>query len=232
MAGSLRGAPYRLARAGPRVGDRGQKQPVARGHYLGGDAEYAGDPRRDGPSRRRVDGMRGPDPATHPRRYPGKADLRHPRRGGLERLAAPARLAAGGADQLYRDTGAGVSQDQAPASHRLVVGMGHHDEDPRRILHHRQDSARGLPAASVLDLPRVVQRVPGGTARREGNRPFLASVRIVEALDDGFAEGADRRFVSAVRLLEADTDPLRVLHLRAEDVVEHRIAISAAAARP
>src|SRR5450759_3219708 len=48
---------------------------------------------------------------------------------GAERLAAPARLATRGADEVDRDSGAGVPQDQAATPHRLIVGMGHHDDE-------------------------------------------------------------------------------------------------------
>src|SRR5712691_4393614 len=43
-------------------------------------------------------------------------------------LSHPARLPASGADQVYRYSRAAVPQDQAAATHRLIVGMRHHHQ--------------------------------------------------------------------------------------------------------
>src|ERR1700674_4394580 len=56
---------------------------------------------------------------------------------GAERFACPTRFAACRADEMDRDPGAGVSQDEAAASHGLVIGVGHHDEETRLAFHQR-----------------------------------------------------------------------------------------------
>src|SRR5712691_5102259 len=75
---------------------------------------------------------------------------------------------------------------------------------------------------AVFHLPRVVEGVPGGAPNRVDDRPLLLAVRVGEALEQR----------PAVRSLQAETDPLRVLQFRAQHVVEHLVAVPAAAARP
>src|SRR5260370_875840 len=151
---------------------------------------------------------------------------------GADRLAAPALLAARRADQVNRDSGARVPQDQASTSHGLVVGVCNEGQEAWFVFHSAPQfrPARSRRAA-VLDLPGVVERVPGGSPDGVGNRPPYPLRRVVDAYEDGLAKGADRRAVPPIGLLQPDSDSLRVLHFRSEDVVEHVVAIPAAATR-
>src|SRR5438552_7601696 len=74
---------------------------------------------------------------------------------------------------------------------------------------------------AVFHLPRVVEGVPGGSPHRVDDRPLLFAVWLRKALEKRLA----------VRLLEPETDPLRVLQLSAQHVLEHLVPVPAAAAR-
>src|ERR1700682_3004687 len=65
------------------------------------------------------------------------ADLRKVLAFGAARLARPAGLTPRGADQVHRNPGSAVSKDQSAATHRLVVGMRHHDQKTRLVFHQR-----------------------------------------------------------------------------------------------
>src|SRR5437879_2300433 len=74
---------------------------------------------------------------------------------------------------------------------------------------------------AVFHLPRVVEGVPGGTPNRVDDRPLLFTVRVGEAVQQGFA----------VRLLEPETDPFGVLQLSSQHVLVHLVPVTAPAAR-
>src|SRR2546428_15183 len=84
---------------------------------------------------------------------------------------------------------------------------------------------------AVFHLPRVVQRVPRGASRGVRHRPLLLAVGIAQARAQRCAKPFDRAGVVPGGLLLAQADPLRVLDLGAEHVLEHLVAIAAAAAR-
>src|SRR5258706_3469228 len=74
---------------------RTEASPNLAGLSLGADGKQARTPGRDGSPRRRIDGMWGTHPASHPRGRSSPSHLRDPWRGGLDRQAV--RYQEGGA---------------------------------------------------------------------------------------------------------------------------------------
>src|SRR5439155_13025058 len=84
---------------------------------------------------------------------------------------------------------------------------------------------------AVFHLPRVVERVPRGAPRRVWHGPLLLPVGIAKASAEADPKALDRGGVIPGRLLLMQADLLRVLDFGREDVLEHLVAIPAAATR-
>ena len=124
------------------------------------------------------------------------------------------------------DVGAQVSEVQGAERSGAELLDGDDPHSMQRPLAHDQDGRRSLPAA-VLDLPGVIDNVPGDPSRRIADRPTLfRSLNFAgppNRLKDGAASCRE------VFLPNADLSSVGVLGLG--DVVNYLVPVAAAAAR-
>ncbi|PZR94093.1 MAG: hypothetical protein DLM67_12875 [Candidatus Nephthysia bennettiae] len=91
------------------------------------------------------------------------------------------------------------------------------------------------PLAAVLDLPGVVEGVPGDPPSGVPAGPALAAALgrwRAQAAEDGLSEGGDSGPVLPRRLAQAEAEPARVSRLGRQDVGDDLVAVAPTTTRP